>query len=148
MDGLCLTGEPCPAPRGRTARLPPGCLTAPVNPSQPQFDHPYDSPVNYRGRLGFSGGKGTLPGTRSSAEAGSSTIFSELGAPRRAGAPPHAPASPQGDHLCIGSGAQAAISRASGAESNYQRSVSDYHQEPAGSSSGGMMATTLPTAAK
>src|ERR1035441_6089840 len=60
MDGLCLTGEPCPAPRGRTARLPPGCLTAPVNPSQPQFDHPYDSPVNYRGRLGFSGEKGTL----------------------------------------------------------------------------------------
>ena len=65
-------------------------------PPDPQLDHQYDEKERYRGRSGFSGKKGTPPLPGSSAEARSSTIFSEPGVPPHAGVPRRTPAPPPG----------------------------------------------------
>jgi hypothetical protein len=81
-------------------------------PPDPQLDHQYDEKERYRGRSGFSGKKGTPPLPGSSAEARSSTIFSEPGVPPHAGVPRRTPAPPRDQGASTQERAQSAISPA------------------------------------
>src|ERR1035437_7246980 len=105
--------------RCRVAARPRAAAPSRPTAPDPQFDHQYDKKENYRGRFGLSGKKGALSGTRSSAEARSSTIFSEPGVPPHAGVQRRTAAALRDQTTHGGAGAERDI-EAAGACSIYQ----------------------------